>query len=83
MTTAGKVWMLTPAPCKSGSYPSWHMLACLEPCEEVLGDSSCGFLKVCVCPEPPLGCLVTYQADRVSMSSGTTDTAPLLQAAWR
>lgn len=37
----------------------------LEPCEEVLGDSACGFLKVCVCPEPPLGCLVIYQADRV------------------
>lgn len=80
MVTADKVRMLPPAPCKRVA-PIQGGVCCLEPCGEVLGDSSRGFPKVCVCPEPPLGCLVIYQADRASMSSGTIETVAFLQAA--
>lgn len=60
---AGKGLILPPASCRSGLHPT---CMCLPRAlvQEVTGDSFCGFPKVCVSTEPPLGCLVTKQPEK-------------------
>lgn len=63
MVIAGKGLILPLASCRSGFYPR---CMCLPRAlvQEVMGDSFCGFPKVCVSTEPPLGCLVTKQPEK-------------------